>query len=61
MMMMAEGFKRLVTNSKNQTDELLKLSKGELGDEMQPNAFNVGYVGPEGPIELDINGDVTNG
>lgn len=61
MMIMAEGFGKVITNSKNQTNELFKLSKGELGDEMLPSAFNVGYVGPEGPMVYDSNGDLTTG
>jgi hypothetical protein len=61
MMLMAEGFGRLINSSKNQTDELLKLSKGVLGDEMVPSAFNIGYIGPQGPMEYDSNGDLTTG
>ncbi|KAL7319878.1 hypothetical protein PS15m_002964 [Mucor circinelloides] len=61
MMIMAEGFGKLINNSKNKTDELYKLSTGELGDEMLPSAFNIGYVGPEGPMVYDSNGDLTTG
>lgn len=61
MMVMAKGFAQAITNSKNQTDELYKLSQGELGEGMSPQAFNVGYVGPEGPIIFDGNGDVSSG
>lgn len=61
MMVMAEGFGKVIKNSNNQTNELLKLSKGELGDKMLPSAFNVGYVGPDGPMIYDSNGDLTTG
>lgn len=61
MMIMAEGFGKLINNSKNKTDELYRLSTGELGDEMLPSAFNIGYVGPEGPMVYDSNGDLTTG
>lgn len=61
MMIMAEGFGKLINNSKNKTDELIKLATGELGDEMLPSAFNIGYVGPEGPMNYDSNGDLTTG
>lgn len=61
MMIMAEGFGKLINNSKNKTDELYKLSTGELGEEMLPSAFNIGYVGPEGPMVYDSNGDLTTG
>lgn len=61
MMIMAEGFGQLISKSINQTEKLQKLSTGELGDEMLPSAFNVGYVGPEGPMVYDTNGDLTTG
>ncbi|KAI9487659.1 MAG: periplasmic binding protein-like I [Benjaminiella poitrasii] len=61
MMIMAEGFGKIINNSKNQTDELLRLASGELGDEMLPTAFNIGYVGPQGPMTYDSNGDLTTG
>jgi hypothetical protein len=61
MMVMAEGFGKLITKSQNQTDQLIKLSSGDLGDDMLPSAFNVGYVGPEGPMIYDSNGDLTTG
>ncbi|KAI7907471.1 periplasmic binding protein-like I [Cokeromyces recurvatus] len=61
MMIMAEGFGKIVNNSKNQTEELQRLALGELGDEMLPTAFNIGYVGPQGPMLYDSNGDLTTG
>ncbi|KAI8984560.1 periplasmic binding protein-like I [Mycotypha africana] len=61
MMVMAEGFQKLVKDSTNQTDNLLKLAYGELGDKLVPSTFNVGYVGPEGPMIYDSNGDLTTG
>ncbi|GAA5809575.1 hypothetical protein MFLAVUS_002986 [Mucor flavus] len=61
MMIMAEGFGKVINNSKNKTDELIKLATGQLGDEMLPSAFNIGYVGPEGPMNYDSNGDLTTG
>jgi hypothetical protein len=61
MMVMAEGFGKLITKGQNQTDQLIKLSSGDLGDDMLPSAFNVGYVGPEGPMIYDSNGDLTTG
>jgi hypothetical protein len=61
MMVMAEGFGKLITKSQNQTDQLIKLSSGDMGDDMLPSAFNVGYVGPEGPMIYDSNGDLTTG
>ncbi|CAO3619185.1 unnamed protein product [Mucor hiemalis] len=61
MMIMAEGFGKIINNSKNKTNELYKLSTNALGDEMLPSAFNTGYVGPEGPMNYDSNGDLTSG
>lgn len=61
MMIMAEGFGKVINDSKNKTDELFKLSTGQLGEEMLPSAFNIGYVGPEGPMIYDSNGDLTTG
>lgn len=61
MMLMAEGFGKIIHSSKNKTDELAKLATGQLGDDMLPSAFNIGYVGPEGPMNYDSNGDLTSG
>ncbi|KAI8644802.1 hypothetical protein BD408DRAFT_430233, partial [Parasitella parasitica] len=61
MMIMAEGFGKLINDSPNKTEELFKLSTGQLGEEMLPSAFNTGYVGPEGPMVYDSNGDLTTG
>ncbi|KAI7890638.1 periplasmic binding protein-like I [Mucor mucedo] len=61
MMLMAEGFGKIIHSSKNKTDELEKLASGQLGDDMLPSAFNIGYVGPEGPMNYDSNGDLTSG
>ncbi|ORX42794.1 periplasmic binding protein-like I [Hesseltinella vesiculosa] len=61
MMMMAHGFKNMVTNSTNQTNQLWQLASGDLDVAMKPNVFNVGYVGPNGPMLLDSNGDMMAG
>ncbi|KAI8365133.1 periplasmic binding protein-like I [Blakeslea trispora] len=61
MMVMAEGFGRKIIESKNQTDQLLRLVNGGLGEEMVPASFNVGYTGPEGRMIYDSNGDLTTG
>ncbi|KAI8985943.1 periplasmic binding protein-like I [Pilobolus umbonatus] len=61
MMIMAEGFRKLIIDSENRTSKLSKLSTGNLGSEMLPSAFNVGYVGPEGAMTFDSNGDLTTG
>ncbi|KAI9499195.1 periplasmic binding protein-like I [Zychaea mexicana] len=59
MMVMAEGFSHTIANTTNQTLGLNQLATGDLGQYMSPPAFNVGYVGPEGPMIFDSNGDVT--
>ena len=61
MMIMAEGFGKIVNHSKNKTSELYKLSTNGLGEEVLPSAFNLGYTGPEGPMNYDSNGDLTSG
>ncbi|KAG1047499.1 hypothetical protein G6F43_010054 [Rhizopus delemar] len=61
MMVMAKGYGKLIEDSSNQTGQLLKLASGELGDELLPPAFNINYVGPEGPMTYDSNGDLTTG
>ncbi|KAI9310743.1 periplasmic binding protein-like I [Dichotomocladium elegans] len=61
MMVMAEGFSQAVANTTNHTQGLLELKSGDLGQYLIPPAFNVGYVGPEGPMVFDSNGDVTKG
>lgn len=58
---MAEGFGKIINTSKNKTGELLKLSTGELGEEMLPSTFNISYIGPQGPMVYDSNGDLTTG
>ncbi|KAI8144687.1 periplasmic binding protein-like I [Fennellomyces sp. T-0311] len=59
MMVMAEGFSHTIANTTNHTLGLKQLQSGDLGQYMLPPAFNVGYVGPEGPMTFDSNGDVT--
>ncbi|KAI8075284.1 periplasmic binding protein-like I [Gongronella butleri] len=61
MMMMAEGFKNIVIKSNNQSGQLSQLAAGNLDQDMQPAMFNVGYVGPNGPMLLDNNGDMMTG
>ncbi|KAI7869579.1 periplasmic binding protein-like I [Spinellus fusiger] len=61
MMVMAQGFSHTVSTISNKTYALEQLSSGELGQYMLPSAFNVGYVGPEGPMVYDANGDLTDG
>lgn len=61
MMVMAKGFGKLIQDSNNQTDQLLKLASGGLGDQLLPPIFNINYVGPEGPMVYDQNGDLTTG
>lgn len=58
MMVMAEGFSHAIANMTNHTSGLEQLRQGDLGQYMLPQAFNVGYVGPEGPMVFDSNGDV---
>lgn len=61
MMVMAKGYQKVIANSNNQTLQLQKLASGALGDELLPPVFNVNYVGPEGPMTYDSNGDLTTG
>ncbi|CDS09047.1 hypothetical protein LRAMOSA10407 [Lichtheimia ramosa] len=58
MMVMAEGFSHAIANMTNHTSGLEQLRQGDLGQYMLPQTFNVGYVGPEGPMVFDSNGDV---
>lgn len=61
MMTMADGFQNILGTKSNHTDGLIQLAQGNLGSAMLPQAFNTGYVGPEGPVRLDSNGDVMSG
>ncbi|KAI8083135.1 periplasmic binding protein-like I [Halteromyces radiatus] len=61
LMMMANGFQNILRPSTNHTDGLLQLASGNLGDFLTPQAFNTGYVGPDGPMQLDANGDMMAG
>ncbi|ORZ15701.1 7 transmembrane sweet-taste receptor of 3 GCPR-domain-containing protein [Absidia repens] len=61
MMAMAEGFHNIVKNSTNTTFTLNQLAYRQLGAELSPSAFNTSFVGPEGPINLDQNGDMSTG
>ncbi|CAM0138971.1 unnamed protein product [Umbelopsis sp. WA50703] len=59
MWTMADGFNLTLSNATNSSVALSELATGQLGQYMTPLAFNVGYVGPEGPMIFDANGDVT--
>ncbi|KAG0166385.1 hypothetical protein DFQ30_007244 [Apophysomyces sp. BC1015] len=61
MMVMADGFRQAVSNYTNHTNALNQLALGELGHSLTPPAFNTGYVGPEGPMVFDSNGDLMDG
>ncbi|KAI8376578.1 uncharacterized protein BYT42DRAFT_605670 [Radiomyces spectabilis] len=61
MMVMAQGFRNTISHIGNYTYGLEQLATGGLGDSLTPPAFNVGYVGPEGPMTYDSNGDLTAG
>lgn len=61
MMVMANGFKQALSAEKDQILGLKNLASGELGESMLPPAFNVGYVGPNGPMVYDSNGDLSIG
>jgi hypothetical protein len=59
MKVMADGFNLTLANATNSSVALSQLATGQLGKYMTPLTFNVGYVGPEGPMIFDSNGDVT--
>jgi hypothetical protein len=60
MMLMALGFNNTMHNvSRPMDNALVDLSKGDLGQYMTPLAFNTSYIGPQGPMQIDANGDVT--
>lgn len=62
MMVMANGFKNVLSSQKmNSDDNLKRLAAGDLGSSLIPPAFNVGYVGPNGPMIYDSNGDPSIG
>ncbi|CEP13767.1 hypothetical protein [Parasitella parasitica] len=65
MMVMASGFNQTINNASmpfsSKSDALRKLASGQLGQYLLPSAFNTSYVGPEGPVVLDQNGDLTSG
>ncbi|KAI8089915.1 periplasmic binding protein-like I [Halteromyces radiatus] len=61
MMVMANGFRQTLSTQKDQSTGLKLLATGELGETMLPPAFNVGYVGPNGPMIYDSNGDLSIG
>lgn len=65
MMVMATGFKETIYNSsiraKNSTEILTLLAAGQLGSHLTPSAFNTSFVGPEGPVIFDQNGDMASG
>ncbi|KAI8373243.1 uncharacterized protein BYT42DRAFT_536616 [Radiomyces spectabilis] len=57
MMVMARGFSQLLRNATNATDTLGLLATNQLDPPVTPSMFNTGYVGPDGPILFDQNGD----
>ncbi|CAO3611813.1 unnamed protein product [Cunninghamella echinulata] len=59
MMVMANGFKNILSSQSEQNDTLKRLAGGDLGSSMLPQAFNVSYVGPSGPMIYDSNGDLS--
>ncbi|KAL1924849.1 uncharacterized protein VTP21DRAFT_4503 [Calcarisporiella thermophila] len=65
MMVMARGFANAIRNSVSatvtQAQALQLLARGRMGDKLLPPAFNTGYVGPEGPITINENGDLAQG
>ncbi|KAI8071012.1 periplasmic binding protein-like I [Gongronella butleri] len=61
MMMMANGYKRMLDASQNRTGALYSLTAGDRHEYMVPDAFNTGYIGPNGPMTLDSNGDLSQG
>lgn len=62
MMMMALGFNNTMYNTTKPINEaLLDLASGDLGRYMTPMAFNTSYIGPQGPMQIDSNGDVITG
>ncbi|ORX62314.1 periplasmic binding protein-like I [Hesseltinella vesiculosa] len=58
MMVMAEGFNRVLGLLPNRTQALKSLVNNELREYLIPDAFNTGYVGPNGPMVFDTNGDL---
>jgi hypothetical protein len=62
MMLMALGFNNTMHNISKPVDQaLLDLATGRLGHYMTPLVFNTSYVGPQGLMQIDPNGDVVTG
>lgn len=61
MMAMAHGFNQVIQNSTNTEQTVKKLAAGQLGQYMTPSTFNTSFVGPEGPVLFDENGDIMVG
>ncbi|CAO3612776.1 unnamed protein product [Cunninghamella blakesleeana] len=61
MMTLGHGFSNIINNSTNATSTLYRLSRGQSDIDLSPLIFNTNYTGPEGPIILDQNGDMTMG
>ncbi|CAO3634209.1 unnamed protein product [Mucor hiemalis] len=65
LMVMAHGLGQLVKDSKDQNKTLYDLSIGQLpfeqGQDMISIFNSTGFVGPQGPILFDKNGDTTTG
>lgn len=61
MMVMAYGFNQTINNATDTADARQRLAKGQMGDSLQPATFNTSFVGPNGPMMFDQNGDVMLG
>jgi hypothetical protein len=62
MMMMAMGFNNTIYNTTTPINQsLVDLATGRLGQYMTPLTFNTSFIGPQGPMQIDSNGDVISG
>ncbi|KAH8549800.1 7 transmembrane sweet-taste receptor of 3 GCPR-domain-containing protein [Umbelopsis sp. PMI_123] len=62
MMMMAMGFNNTIHNTSTPINQsLIDLAHGRLGQYLTPLTFNTSFVGPQGPMQIDSNGDVLSG
>lgn len=65
MMVMASGFNHAIYNSsrspENSNEIIKQLAAGQLGSLLTPSAFNNSFIGPEGPVIFDQNGDMASG
>lgn len=64
-MVMAHGLGQLVKDATDQNKTLYDLSTGQLpfedGSDMISVFNGTGFVGPQGPLHFDKNGDTTTG